>query len=416
MIRPPQSLGSPNYRQVLRGYLRLHELTVEGRDESQDADAVRDSLDLPWHALTTGERERVQGLSADLFSISEPIAGSPKEMNPQAQKNLAEAFEARRRGEWERALGLLRQCGNDIAPALLSYQRGLIWLDAGYPEVGAVFFEHAARLEPDNTNYEVLFLYSLKQFDPRRARDKVDRILQDPGNHPASLVVEAVNVAFDATREMTEPDAAVVYRSLIPVLANVLPDIPEDEKRSVYLMCLGLLAYSHEHLGEAGAAIDYYSRGLGIDPSHDAFLTGRGILTYGKSSQSPSDFEQAVKLGSPLVWPYFFLAHHYVVNNRYKECRHMCERGLAMEASSAVHSQLSEWLAISEAELGFPRAMVRATFEQSLRLDSSNEMARRNHETFEQAFTRSAPIKWDKRLESTVRVFGQAERRALLAA
>lgn len=417
MTRNMQTPGSPNYRQVLRGYLRLHQLTALDRDESLDADAVRDSLDLPWRALTADERTRVQGLSADLFSISEPIADGSKEMNPQAQKNLAEALEAKQRGEWEPALGLLRRWSEHIAPALLSYLRGGIWLESGYPEVAVVFYEHAAKLEPDSSNYAVLFLHSLEQSHPARAKDEASQVLRDPEKHSPSLIVRAANVAFNATREMADPDAAAVFRSLIQVLTKALQSFSKDETRSVYLMGIALLAFCHEHLGETGAAVDYYSRGLRIDPSHDALLTGRGILTYGRSPQSPSDLEQAVELGSTLVWPYFFLAHHYIVNNRYEECRRMCERGLAMKASRAVHSQLSEWLAIAEAELGFPSERVRATFEQALRLDPSNEMARRNLEHFEQALPRHATRRgWEKRSENTVRVFGQAERRVSLAA
>jgi tetratricopeptide (TPR) repeat protein len=382
-----------------------------------DAEAVRDSLDLPWRALTADEKKRVQGLSTDLFSISEPIADGPKEMNSQAQKNLEEAFEAKQRGEWERALGLLRQWSKYIAPALLSYLRGGIWLESGYPEVAAVFYEYAAKLEPDNASYAVLFLHSLEQSDPARAKDMASQVLSDPERHSPSLIVRAACVSFNATRETSKPDATAVCRPLIQVLTKALEGIPEDEKRSVYMMGVALLAMCHEHLGETGAALDYYSRGLRIDPTHDALLTGRGILTYGRSPQSPSDLEQAVKLRSPLVWPYFFLAHHYLVNNRDEECRRMCERGLAMEASRAVHSQLSEWLAIAEAELGFPPARVRAAFEEALRLDPSNEMARRNLERFEQALPRrTTTMGWEKRSENTVRVFGQAERRVSLAA
>lgn len=107
MFQPPNSPSSQHYRQVVRGFLRLHQLTAEGRDESPDADAVRDSLDLPWRALTENEKEKIQGLSADLFAITDPIAGGALETNPQAQKSLAEIFEAKQRGEWDRALALL---------------------------------------------------------------------------------------------------------------------------------------------------------------------------------------------------------------------------------------------------------------------------------------------------------------------
>jgi tetratricopeptide (TPR) repeat protein len=417
MTRPAQSLGNPNYRQVLRGYLRLHQLTVEGRDETQDADAVRDSLDLPWRALTEDEKERVQGLSDDLFSISEPIAAGPYEMNAQAQNDLANAFESIQRGEWDRALGLLRRGRQFITPALLSYLRGRIWLEAGYPEVGVVFLDHAKQSEPGNVNYAVLFLHSLERFNPQRAWKEANEILQSPDRYPALLVVWAAIVAVGATQTMTESDAATLYRFLIPILTKALRNISDTEKRSVYLMGLALLALSHEYLGEMGDALQCYSRGLGIDPSHEALLIGRGVLTYGKSPQSPNDLEQAVKLGSQLVWPYFFLAHHYAVNNRYDDCRRMCERGLEMKASPAVLSQVSEWLAIAKAELGFPPEIVRAAFEQALRLDPSNEMARRNLQAFEQALSHpAAPKEWEKRSENTVRVFGQAERRNPLAA
>lgn len=417
MTRQPNAPPSPNFLQVLRGYLRLHQLTVEGRDESPDADAVRDSLDLPWRALTETEKQRIQGLSADLFAISDPMEDGSMQMNAQAQKNLAGAFEAKQRGDWDRALGLLRQWEKYITPALLSHVRAAIWLEAGYPEVAAVFYGHAAQLEPDNGNYALLFLHALAQSDLQQARVKANHILQDSDQHSPLLVVKAAEVVFNEARGLPEPDAGNVFRSLIPILQKSLPGIPEEEKQSVYLMGLVLLASCHEHLGKANVALDYYSQGLRINPCNDALLAGRGILTYGKSPQSAVDLEQAVKLGSPLVWPYFFLAHHYLVNNRYEDCRRMCEQGLQMKASPAVHSQLWEWLAISQAELGFPPEMVRPLFEQALRLDPSNDMARGNLEKFEQAIVRpAAPKGWEKRSANTVRAFGQAEWRVSLAA
>jgi len=165
MTHLQNTLGSPNFRQVIRGYLQLHQLTVEGRDESAEADIVRDSLDLPWHALTESDKQLVQGLSVDLFDISEPTTSNTQVMNAQSQKNLVEAIEAKQRQEWERALTLLRQNSQEITPAILSSYRGGIWLEAGYPEVGAVFYEHASKLEPDDAHYEVLFLSALEQSD-----------------------------------------------------------------------------------------------------------------------------------------------------------------------------------------------------------------------------------------------------------
>ncbi len=69
---------SSDYRVIVRGIRELHRLTLEGMDESPEADAVRDAMDTPWEALSESERMRVNGLSADLYSISDPPYSDPK--------------------------------------------------------------------------------------------------------------------------------------------------------------------------------------------------------------------------------------------------------------------------------------------------------------------------------------------------
>src|SRR5271157_2040673 len=113
---------------VAKGLLALHWLIKDGKDDSPEADAVRDALDTPLKALNRIEKERAQWLSEDLYSVSEPPAAvTLKEMNTQAQQQLSEALEARQRGEWDQALSLLRRWREYISPALLSYIRGSIW-------------------------------------------------------------------------------------------------------------------------------------------------------------------------------------------------------------------------------------------------------------------------------------------------
>ena len=79
-------------------------------------------------------------------------------MNPQAQGKLGEAYEARERGEWDRALELLRRWGKYVPAPLLSYLRATIWEAAGERPVAAIFFEHACRLDPQNENFQAMFL------------------------------------------------------------------------------------------------------------------------------------------------------------------------------------------------------------------------------------------------------------------
>jgi hypothetical protein len=145
MVKRPFST-SPSYLQSIRGLHRLHALAEAGLDDSPEAQVVRDRLELPWRDLSEFEKQRITGLSEDLYSL-----GTTQEqvvpMDPEAQEKLIEACAALIRGDWDLALGLLRHWGQYLEPALLAYLRGSIWRAAGDQETAALFLQHAARLE-----------------------------------------------------------------------------------------------------------------------------------------------------------------------------------------------------------------------------------------------------------------------------
>jgi len=90
-----------------------------------------------------------------------------------------------------------------------------------------------------------------------------------------------------------------------------------------------------------------------------------------------------------------------------------------MRASDTAKSQLEEWRAIAQAELGFPPEFVRAAFDAAIRLDPSNHLAKRNQAAFEASLTAHRMAHrtvWEQKPEATLRQFGLAERRYALAA
>ena len=141
-----QQCENPAFRQVAKGLIDLHRLGEAG-NESPEAEAIRDALDAPFDLLSSEEYERARWLSEDLYSISEPseppLAEMLKEMYTVAKQTLQEVISARQVHDLDRALILLRSCKDYISPALLSYLRGTIWLDAGLSDVAAEFFKHA---------------------------------------------------------------------------------------------------------------------------------------------------------------------------------------------------------------------------------------------------------------------------------
>ncbi len=408
MTRQPLAM-SPDYLAVARGVRELHKLTVTDQDESPEADAIRDAADGPWEGLSETERNRVRGLSADLYSISDPPSSEPLPTNPQAQARLADAIEARARGEWDRALELLRRWAKYISPAVLSFQRGFIWNEAGDPETAVLFYEHARRLDPENGSYLTAFLRVLDGIDPLEARRRAEEIIQNDDKFPAVAVVWAALMMLQGSRSALEGEVSPMSRRLIPMLERSVMRIEAGDdgglNRSFYIESIALLGLCHVSLSENQKAIEYFSQGLQTDPYNTALLVARGVARYGASPLAIKDFELAIQYGSADVWPYFFLAHHHLIGGDFEKCRVMCDWASQKPAPDSVKSELAEWSAISKAELGFPAELVRAAFEDAIRLDSSNDRARRSLATFEGA-VQSAHRKWPWRSAAAVRTSG----------
>ena len=102
MVIRPLTL-SPSYLATVHGTHELHRLIAEGKEDSPEAEAIRDASDGPWEALSETERDRARWVAEDLYSLyEEPPA--KQEMTREAQAGLNEAYEARERGEWDRRL------------------------------------------------------------------------------------------------------------------------------------------------------------------------------------------------------------------------------------------------------------------------------------------------------------------------
>jgi tetratricopeptide (TPR) repeat protein len=420
MIMAPKPLTmNPNYLAMVRGTRELHQLLAVGKDDSPEADAIRDATDGPWEALSEVERNRVRNLSEDLYSLVEPPPPA-QPMNPQAQAKLNEAFEAKQRGEWDRALDLLRRWQAHIDPALASYLRGSIWLAAGDPGTAALFFEHASKLNPDSENYQFLFLTALDIYDPAAGQKRAAEILKSPDTFSPVVVSRAAEIEFKLAMAASETETQQAIQRLEPILKNTLARFeqqdPSTVNLSIYVATLSLLGAGYEFRGATQTALEYYSRGLQVEPYNDALLVARGILLYGTSPRAVTDLEMAIRTGSPLIWPYVLLAHHNLLNGRFEECRKLCERALSMNGSAAVMSEVSEWMAIAQANLGFPAEMVRASFDNAIRLDPANQRARRNLAAFEAANKPITMKNWETRSARAIRTSSLAERRFAVAA
>jgi len=385
---------SPAFEECLQGLRELHRLTTLGRLDSPEADEVRDDTDKPWLSLTSEEKNRLASLSEDLYSITDPPRLVVKQENPQFNSKKAPILAARDKGEWDKYFDLLRRWADYFDPALLSYLRGSALLVAGDPATALLFFEHASRLAPDSSNYFAIYLDTLRKVEPVAASALAEGIIADPANHTLPVLAHAVNAQFDLAKALLEDEANHFFEHLIPILSTAKSKIGEPAKPGVggstYSMICALLGFSYEFLGRMQDALKNYTDGLKANPDNDALLVARGILLYGNAPSAVDDFRKAIGLRTPLVWPRLFLAHHYVTSGLFEQCRVVCEQALQMPISDGIKSELSDWLAISQSELGFPIETVRALFDRAIAYDPSNERARRNLAAF-QAATQPIP-------------------------
>jgi len=408
---------SPSYLATVRGAHALHLLIGEGKDDSPEADAIRDASDGPWEALSETERDRARWVAEDLYSIYEEPAAL-QQMTREAQSGLNAAYEAKQKGKWDEALALLREWRAYVDPALVSYLRGSIWYDAGDRATAALFFQHAYKLDPDNPSYAAMFLSSLGSAEPDAALVEAEKILHDHRKVSPVIYVRAAEIKLMSARQLSDAEGNRIFAQLEPVLKDAMYVAKHEPKKidaTTVVMALGLLAFGYEFQGRWQDAVDHYTTALQFDPDNDGLLVARGMILYGTHNQAIKDLERAVQLDSLLIWPYAMLAHHALNTHRYKECIRLCEQALMKRGSAAVKSEIQEWEAIAQAALEYSPASIEQAFEQATRTDAANDRAKRNLKKVKGAPRKPPAGYFEVRTEAALRNLGVAERRYALA-
>jgi hypothetical protein len=127
---------------------RLHDLNLEGKLDSPEAEVVRDDMEEPWSRLSAADKALLAGLSSDLYSFSgeEVIRASDLDRSDLGARVYA-AYESR---DWSGLLETLRFTHQYFPAELVAYMRGRCWQELGRPEAARWFFEHAHKLAPAN--------------------------------------------------------------------------------------------------------------------------------------------------------------------------------------------------------------------------------------------------------------------------
>ena len=265
------------FQESVRLLLHLHKLTVAGGDESKEADDIRDRMDAPWHAMTEAEQKTIRNLSADLYTITEPLSDT-EPLRPEFKSQINDALEQQRYAE---ALHLIRQNAPQLDEHAGAFLRGICWSGLALPSAAAEFFLHAERVQPGTPETRLCALSTL--ISGSREQEALDRAQKWAGeSDDPSLVLKASEVVFlnairlpvENGRHLYEQTIELANRAL-ELYADRSPDPATDEQANVAML---QIAVSCSSLGDWEKAREYSALARKRSPNSVVAITVDGML------------------------------------------------------------------------------------------------------------------------------------------
>lgn len=140
VTKPSQSTPFDEYVRLL---CALHELISAGQGDSEQADAIREAMDRPWHLLSSAEISRADWLSEDLYSLD---ATSAREPSPESSGSspgelLVQVVVSK---DLDELLKLLRSHADQLPFDRMACLRAFVWMSLQHPEPARLFLQGAA--------------------------------------------------------------------------------------------------------------------------------------------------------------------------------------------------------------------------------------------------------------------------------
>jgi hypothetical protein len=147
MARTPFPHDPPG-RAFARLLRQLHALDKEGKNDGEEADAIREQMESLWQTLNATEQERFKELSGDLYSLErepQPVAMSPPERKQWAEEAKA-AFAAGNGDKVDTILAFLRRpFPRDVPTFAIPFLQARCWARLGDLETALLFMQEAER-------------------------------------------------------------------------------------------------------------------------------------------------------------------------------------------------------------------------------------------------------------------------------
>jgi len=145
---------NPDYQRYEQLLIKTSELIARGEGDSEEADAVREQMDLPWYRLSEDEQTRLRGLSGDLYMLqNEEVLQSPLLSFDDFIEQLKEAREW---NDWGTMLGILRRRPPRVFKEAAALLRAQAYDGLGHPNPALLFLDFAHRENKSDSGYRAV--------------------------------------------------------------------------------------------------------------------------------------------------------------------------------------------------------------------------------------------------------------------
>lgn len=167
--------SSAPFLEYVRLLIQLHKLIQEGRDESEEGEAIRDEMDGPGNRLTEEEKNSIHQLSADLDAIGDRDVAEKRDAT--IGEHVTNAIKS---NDWMTLLNLLQEHALHVSPATRARLRGDAWLALGLPVAACLFYQDAIRaLWPSESTEMMAPVPVARSPRPRRGHFPRHRIFEE---------------------------------------------------------------------------------------------------------------------------------------------------------------------------------------------------------------------------------------------
>jgi hypothetical protein len=211
---------NPAYVEYESRLVALHALDAQGRGESEEADALRDQMDDLSRRLNRPEKDRLSGLSADLYMLQDAEIMEPGGPPVDFDQQLRESIDW---NNWGGILSLLRRRPELIFPSVAAAWRARAYDALGHSGVALLFLDYAFRSTPHDPSYLGLrMMFLCRSGRLAEAAMEAEGFLSARGTD-ALLTIASADVLFQRVATEHDPQIiAEICRRILTVLEPVL--------------------------------------------------------------------------------------------------------------------------------------------------------------------------------------------------